>query len=62
MAYCEMNCDPAEIRDYVVALPAYPAALNWDRLDELDDRDPDELENFRWPLAAQCRELGSARP
>ncbi|MGY4103594.1 DUF6630 family protein [Nocardia sp. R16R-3T] len=61
MAYCEMNCDPAEIRGYLVELPAYPAALNWDWLDEFDDDwNPEEIENFLWPLAARCRELGSA--
>lgn len=61
MAYCDWNCDPAEIRDYLIELPAYPAALDWDWVDEFDDRwDPEELENFLWPLAARCRELGSA--
>lgn len=62
MTYCDMNCDPAEIRDDLVELPAYPAALDWDWLDEFDDDrwDPDELDNFLWSLAARCRELGSA--
>ncbi|RZL21850.1 MAG: hypothetical protein EOP31_26585 [Rhodococcus sp. (in: high G+C Gram-positive bacteria)] len=64
MAYCDWNCDPAEIRDSLIELPACPAALDWDWLnefDESDDRwDPEELENFLWPLAARCREIGSA--
>ncbi|WP_433600776.1 DUF6630 family protein [Nocardia sp. CA-135953] len=61
MAYCEMNFDPAMIRDDLVELPACPTALDWDWLNEFDDDwDPEEIENFLWPLAARCRELGSA--
>lgn len=64
MAYCDCNDTPGMIRDSLIELPACPAAIDWDwvnEFDETDDRwDPEELENFLWPLAARCRELGSA--
>ncbi|MDV6270828.1 DUF6630 family protein [Rhodococcus globerulus] len=64
IANCDCNDTPGMIRDSLIELPACPAALNWDwvnEFDESDDRwDPEELENFLWPLAARCRELGSA--
>lgn len=60
MTYCDWNSYPAEIREELVELPAYPAALDWDWLDEFDDWDPEEIDSFLWPLAARCRELGSA--
>ncbi|WP_433604870.1 DUF6630 family protein [Prescottella agglutinans] len=61
MTSCDWNDTPGMIRESLIELPACPAALNWDWLDEFDDPwDPEELENFLWPLAARCRELGSA--
>lgn len=64
MVYCDCNDTPGMIREALIELPTCPAALDWDwvnKFDESDDRwDPEELENFLWPLAARCREIGSA--
>lgn len=61
MTSCDWNDTPGMIREALIELPTCPAALDWDWLDESDDRwDPEELENFLWPLAARCREIGSA--
>lgn len=38
-----------------------PSSTELGLVNEFDDRwDPEELENFLWPLAARCHELGSA--
>jgi len=64
MSYCDWNTHPDEIRDSLIQLPSCPAALNWDWVNEFDESDerwdPEEIESFLWPLAARCREVGSA--
>ncbi|WP_327140669.1 DUF6630 family protein [Nocardia sp. NBC_01327] len=60
LTYCDWKSDPSEIRDYLKDLPAYPQGLTWDWWNWSTDQewDSSDLQDFLWPLADRCLELG----
>ncbi|MFJ9369536.1 hypothetical protein ACIRRA_34670 [Nocardia sp. NPDC101769] len=49
-------------RSYLARLPLCPPELTWEWYDWSDHGrwDPDDLQNFLWPLADRCLALGAA--
>ncbi|MVU77336.1 hypothetical protein GPX89_08760 [Nocardia sp. ET3-3] len=60
LTYCDWKSYPDEIRDWLQDLPAYPQGLAWDWWDwsTVRDWDSSDLQDFLWPLADRCLELG----
>ncbi|MFD6107513.1 hypothetical protein ACFWFQ_33165 [Nocardia salmonicida] len=62
LAYFDWKANPQELRDDLQQLPTCPRELAWDWYDwtESTKWDPDDLDDFLWPLAERCNELGVA--
>ncbi|MGV9408912.1 DUF6630 family protein [Nocardia sp. NPDC003693] len=60
LIYCDWKSYPDEIRDWLRELPTYPPGLTWDWWDWSNVRewDSSDLQDFLWPLADRCLELG----